>query len=259
MEDLKISVDKGIQKIIFNRPKKKNAITSEMYKKITEALNSAAVDDSIIMTVLTGEGDFYSSGNDVMEYISYSPDEYSDFSNFIIEASEVLKNFVSAFIDYPKILVALVNGPAIGIAATTLGLCDIVFASHKAYFSTPFTELGLTAEGCSSFTFPRLLGPRKATEMLYFNHKMCAEEAETLGFVTKVIQHDRLHETVWPILFRYVSLPRESLLSVKHLVRSVDRNALHLANVAECRELEQRWQSEEFMNALQRFLTKSKL
>ena len=72
---------------------------------------------------------------------------------------------VSAFIDFPKPLIAAVNGPAIGIATTTLGLCDFVYASENAWFYTPFTELGLCPEGCSSVTFPQIVGPIRASDV----------------------------------------------------------------------------------------------
>lgn len=62
--------------------------------------------------------------------------------------------FVDAFIEFPKPLVAMVNGPAIGIGASHLGLCDLVYCHESATFVTPFTQLGQSPEACSSVTFP---------------------------------------------------------------------------------------------------------
>lgn len=109
----------GIQIVKYNKPNKKNAIDSNMYKRVINILSNAASDDSISVIVLTGAGDFYSSGNDFS-----APVERKSLSH-------TLKEYINAFINFPKLLVAVVNGPAIGIAATTLALCDLVFASES--------------------------------------------------------------------------------------------------------------------------------
>jgi enoyl-CoA hydratase/carnithine racemase len=83
---------------------------------------------------------------------------------------------VDALIDFPKPLLALVNGPAIGIGTTMLGLCDYVVASDSATFNTPFTFIGLTPEGCSSHLLPKIIGTSNATAMLLFNRKFSAHQ-----------------------------------------------------------------------------------
>ena len=75
----------------------------------------------------------------------------------------MLRNFVASFIEYPKILVAAVNGPAVGIGATLLGLFDAVYLSENATIRTPFSSTAQAPEGCSSYTFPRIMGRAKGT------------------------------------------------------------------------------------------------
>ena len=70
----------------------------------------------------------------------------------------VLRNFMASIIEYPKVLVAAVNGPAIGIAATMLGVFDAVYLSDQALLRTPFVSTAQAPEGCASYTFPRIMG-----------------------------------------------------------------------------------------------------
>ena len=70
----------------------------------------------------------------------------------------IYRNFINAFINFTKPLIAFVNGPAVGIGLTILGIFDLVITSDKATFSAPFTALALSPEGCSSYTFPKLMG-----------------------------------------------------------------------------------------------------
>ncbi|KAJ8713516.1 hypothetical protein PYW07_013886 [Mythimna separata] len=179
----------SIKIVQYNKPKKKNAIDGVMYKRVSRILNDAATDDSISVMVLTGTGDFYSSGND----FSNPPDSRGNHL-------DILKDYINAFIMFPKLLVAIVNGPAIGIAATTLALCDLVFASENSYFYTPFTKLGIVAEGCSTFTFPRILGERKALEMLLCNYRMPAAEALEYGFVNYIYKPEELQNELYELL-----------------------------------------------------------
>lgn len=255
-ETLQFIHEDNIAKILLNRPEKKNAINMQMYNEIGQALEEAGKDESTI-TVLTGLGDYFCSGNDLNNFANVTPDGKEKMAN---EAAVILEKFVSKIIDFPKPLIAVVNGPAVGISVTVLGLFDIVYAAERATFHTPFSHLGQTPEGCSSYTFPRIMGLAKATEMLLFNKMLTAQKACDVGLVTEVFPDGNFQREVWARLKAYAQLPKNSLAYSKQLIREQEKEKLHAVNVQECERLKERWLSDECMNAIISFFqSKAKL
>lgn len=200
--------------IRFNRPDKYNAISSEMYNALIEAFDESENDDEVLITVLTGTGSFYSAGSD------FSLNEMQSNSSLHDRGLETpYKVWSDRLIRHSKVVVALVNGPAIGIACTTLGLCDVVLASDKAYFHCPFTQLGLSPEASSSYTFPQRLGHTKAARLILLSEKMTAREAYDAGLVSQVIPHADFITESRTIVERYSKLAHQSLLASKRLMR----------------------------------------
>ncbi|NWR68748.1 ECI2 isomerase, partial [Centropus unirufus] len=251
-----VTTKNNITKIMFNRPERKNAFNIGMYKEITRALEEAGKDDSTI-AVITGNGDYYSSGNDLNNFINASSKEMVEMAQM---GEALLKDFVAHFIDFPKPLIAVVNGPAIGISVTILGLCDVVYACDRATFQSPFSQLGQSPEGCSSYLFPKIMGLAKASEFLLFNKKLTAAEACAQGLVTEVFPERSFQKEVWKRLEAYAALPKTSLAVTKQLLRGVEKEKLHAVNSKECEILKERWLSEECANAIVTFfLQRSKL
>ncbi|PIK59841.1 putative enoyl-CoA delta isomerase 2, mitochondrial [Apostichopus japonicus] len=252
-------VKNKLAKITLNRPRKKNAIKLDMMAEITDALNQASKDDNVVVCLLTGAGDFYCSGNDLTNFQDQQ-DRGGSMEENLKYGSDLLESFVRAFIDFPKQLIAAVNGPAVGIAVTTLGLVDVVYASDKATFNTPFTTLGQCAEGCSSYTFSKIMGPSLASEVLYFGRKLTAQDAKRCGLVADVFPAGSFRDEVDRRVNEYAKLPPKTLMAAKKLCRDVDRARLHQAVTSELKTLNVLWVSEECMQGVMNFLMrKSKL
>ncbi|XP_066540041.1 enoyl-CoA delta isomerase 2, mitochondrial [Hoplias malabaricus] len=255
-ETLLVNTEDSITTIRLNRPQKKNAITVEMYNELIEALDLAGKDDSVI-TVITGSGDYYCSGNDLNNFTKIPEGGVQKMAK---DAGELLKGYVKAYIDFPKPLIAVVNGPAVGVSVTVLGLFDVIYATESATFHTPFSQLGQSPEGCSSYTFPRIMGHAKASEVLLFNKKLTATQACELGLVTEVFPDSSFQSEVWTRLKAYAKLPPNSLALSKQLIRGVEKEKLYAVNVAEVERLVERWVSDECMQAIMTFFqAKSKL
>ncbi|XP_065191019.1 enoyl-CoA delta isomerase 3, peroxisomal-like isoform X2 [Sycon ciliatum] len=253
-EDLVVTVKDHVQTIRFNRPTRRNALTLQMYNDIVEALAQAAVNDDIYLTVFTGSGEYYCSGNDLSNFDLAN----TSLSELVKVARSTLERFVAAFIDHPKPLVAAVNGPAIGIAVTTLALCDLVLASSDATFNTPFTSLGQSPEGCSSYLFPRIMGPAKANDVLLLGYKLTAEAALQYRLASRVMPASAFQRDYRSVLHWMTSLPQQSLQSSRSLIRSYDIDKLHQVNRLECDLLEKCWASQECHQALLEFSQRHK-
>nr|XP_002126596.1 enoyl-CoA delta isomerase 2, mitochondrial isoform X2 [Ciona intestinalis] len=248
-QNLIVTKQNNYTKIVLNRPTKKNALTREMYEEIIVALNEAGKDDTAV-TVMTGAGDYYCSGNDLGNFMVIKPEEMHQVAK---ESGDLLRRYVNAYIDFPKPLVAAINGPAIGVSVTALGLFDLVLASENATFSTPFSRLGQSPEGCSSYTFPKIMGHAKACDMMLFNNKLTATEAKECGLVTKIFPKESFETDVMSQVEAIAKLPVKSLIYSKALMRDPELDLLHKVNEAECDRLVERWPSEDCINAIMKF------
>lgn len=244
----------------MNRPKKYNALNDVLYDEIQLCIKEAKDDERVIAFCLTGNGDYFSSGNDLGNFTKkmMNDDNGSDSDTKIRLGTQKCGEFVSAFIDMPKPLIALVNGPVIGIACTVLALFDMVLATDKATFLTPFTSSALSPEGCSSYTFPKLMGRIKAAQMLIFNKKLSAQEAFQCGLVSEVIEDSNFESVSKNRLQMISQLPRESLMESRNCLRYDERDILHAVNKREMEILTQRFQSGEFMQSVIAFMNKPK-
>ena len=166
--------------------------------------------------------------------------------------------FMRTLIRFPKPLVAAVNGPAIGIGSTLLPFADLSYAHECAYFFTPFSRVALAPEMCSSYTFPRVLGPSTANEMLLFSKQLSAHRACELGFVSKVFSGDQnlfmdkvLAEVraglIYPILERTLPL-------FKSMIRKWDVEFMDQLIAEELNEIQQRMDNGDVLLAVQTFM-----
>uniref|UniRef100_A0A0K0EY95 Enoyl-CoA delta isomerase 2, mitochondrial (inferred by orthology to a human protein) n=1 Tax=Strongyloides venezuelensis TaxID=75913 RepID=A0A0K0EY95_STRVS len=251
-----ITKEGKVYKITMNRPKKYNALTLDMYDAIGNALRESNKDTTTSVTVITGTGDFFSSGNDLSNFANVRSVE--DIKALTEKFSKILDNFVTALIDHDKPLIGLINGPAFGIAVTTLAMYDYVIASDKATFETPFLKLALSAEGCSSYTFPLLMGHLKASEMLIFGKKLTAQEAKERNLISEVVSYTDFNMVSEKKVKEISSLYPEAMKINKKLLRGIHREKLHEVNKVEIPILMQRFASKESMNATINFFSKRK-
>jgi enoyl-CoA hydratase/carnithine racemase len=214
--DILIHRRDGVLAIEFNRPKKKNALTWEMYAALNEALREAEGDPAVRVVLFHGQPDVFTAGNDLEDFVKRPPlGEDTPVWLFLHAASQATKP-----------LVAAVTGPAVGIGTTLLLHCEIVIAGDNARFSLPFTQLGLGPEFGSSYLLPWIAGYQRAAELLLLGEPFGAETARDAGFVTRIVPAAQALEAAWEAARKLARLPAKSLRVTKALMKEAHAAAV---------------------------------
>ncbi|MCO4743301.1 MAG: enoyl-CoA hydratase/isomerase family protein [Proteobacteria bacterium] len=172
----------------MNDPRRLNGWTAPMLEALTEAFAAAASDANTGALILTGTDPYYCAGVNLGGALKLGHPR--DLHAMIVEHNQSL---FEMFLNFPKPLLIAVNGPAIGACVTSATLCDGIVASEKATFSTPFSALGVAAEGCSSVHFARLMNDTHAQRMLGpEGFRPTGTEAVEMGLAQWVVPHDGL-------------------------------------------------------------------
>ncbi|GAB7354795.1 hypothetical protein MBLNU459_g5188t1 [Dothideomycetes sp. NU459] len=234
-----LSTRGNIAIITLNLPKKLNALTQDHYFRLAQLMHAVGARDDIHITVLTANGRFFSAGADV----SISRDEPAGED----PKRHYLKSFVAnnlhithAFYTHPKILITALNGPAVGLSAALTAFSDFIYAAPHTFLLTPFSSIGLVAEGGASRAFVQRLGISKANEALIMSKKITAEELVQVGYVNKVFdvkpgESDKFLELVLDEAKERLGphLNQDSLLKIKALIRRPEREILDAQGVHE--------------------------
>jgi enoyl-CoA hydratase/carnithine racemase len=234
----------GVQVIRFNRPEKKNAITREMYAKMTNALTVAGTDPAVRVTAFLGTPGCFSAGNDLGDFLAVATGGSM--------GSDLLE-FLRALAGATKPIVSGVDGLAIGIGTTMHLHCDLTLASARSLFKTPFVDLALVPEAASSLLAPRIMGHQRAFALLAAGEALEAGEALSAGLISKIVDEQAVEEETLSLAARLARKPPEALRIARNLIRGdrqdvlarIDEEAKHFA--AQLKSAEARAAFEAFM------------
>ncbi|WP_367322374.1 enoyl-CoA hydratase/isomerase family protein [Streptomyces sp. HUAS ZL42] len=217
MSEILHSVDDQVCRITLNRPDALNALAPDQRERLIRRLGDASADPDVRAVVLTGTGRGFCAGADLRGAATNTQPVAGDVARTLRLGAQRL---IAAVLDCEKPVIAAVNGTAAGLGAHLALACDLVLAAESARFIEVFVRRGLVPDGGGAYLLPRLVGPQRAKELMFFGDALTATDAERLGLVNRVVPDGELAKTATEWAGRLAAGPTRALALTKQLVNA---------------------------------------
>lgn len=224
VDGVSVELAGGVLSLTMNRPESLNSLTQVMLAGIADALDKAATDPRVKVVRLMGAGRAFSSGAGIgVEDRAKKP--HGRLTGVLDEANRVVRSIVAL----PRPVVAVVHGPAAGVAASLALACDVVLASEKAYFLLAFTKIGLMPDGGASALVAAAVGRIRAMRMALLAERISADEAVQWGLATAVYPEDSFEAEVDKVIAVLLNGPAVAFRKTKDAINAATLAALEPA------------------------------
>jgi 2-(1,2-epoxy-1,2-dihydrophenyl)acetyl-CoA isomerase len=237
MTDLLETTEDGIAWLTLNRPDRLNAFSPAMLLGLGEALQRLGSDARVGAIVITGAGRGFCAGGDVKTMADRASQSFEER----IEGLRRMHQLPVLLRTIPKVVIAMVNGPAVGAGLGLAMACDLRIAGRSARFGTGFAGVGYSGDFGGSWTLTRLVGTAKARELYLLGDVIDSAAAASLGLVSRVVEDEALRVEAASLARRIADGPRLAYGYMKRnlfaaetepLAAVLEMEALHQARTA---------------------------
>jgi 2-(1,2-epoxy-1,2-dihydrophenyl)acetyl-CoA isomerase len=224
MSVLNLEVRNNVAHLTLNRPEAANALNLEMAQALEEASLKCEEDPNIRAVLMTGAGKLFCGGGDLKSFAAYPAE---DLPAHLKKVTMYLHTAIQRFARMKAPLVIAVNGNAGGAGLSLALIGDITLAGESTRFTVAYTRIGLTPDGSSSYYLPRMVGLKRAMELMLTNRTLTAREAEAIGMITRVVPDADLLSQAQNLANELAQGPTQAFGGVKRLLYTSWNNPLH--------------------------------
>ncbi len=247
-EHLSLTVDNGVAHITFRRL----AMHLPFMKELLDVAFRCDENDEIRAVLFSSDQKLFNAGGD----LAYMAEQSGSVSTALKELTVYLHSAISLFQKMDKPTLVAVNGAAAGAGMSFAIQCDFVIASECASFMGAYTAAGLSPDGSSTYFLPRLIGERRAKEMLITNRKISAEEAQQWGLVNQVVEAGTELSVATQLARQLATGPSKSFGSVKRLISTSFSETLESQMAAEAEQIASNAEGIDGQEGIHAFLEK---
>ena len=251
-ETIRFTRDDRVATIELDRPDAANGLTSQMAAELKRAARLCDTAPGLKVVVLTAAGRFFCAGGDIKEMAAHG----DAVGSAVKSLEDDLHHAISTLSRMQPALLVAVNGVAAGAGFSLALVGDIVLAAESASFTMAYTRAGLCPDGSSSYFLPRLVGLRRAQELMLLNPTLDADQARDLGLVTRVVADDALRAQADALAAELALASRGSTARVKQLLLASFDNSLETQMELEGRFVSQCAASADGQEGIQAFIAK---
>jgi 2-(1,2-epoxy-1,2-dihydrophenyl)acetyl-CoA isomerase len=246
----------GVATVSLARPDALNALDYAMMDALVELTRALAEDDSVRVVVLRGEGRHFMAGGDIRTFAAELSRPAEERAGLLTRIVGRVHGAIEQLARMPHPLVARVQGACAGFGLSLLAACDLAIASDDAYFAAGYRNIGLSPDGGGTWSLPRLVGPRRAAEILLLGERFDAARALEIGLVNRVVPAARLDAEVAAVVATLRAGPRDALRATRRLLRDSPANTLGTQLDAEARSFGRLSALADFTEGVDAFIAK---
>ena len=220
---IQVVADGPVRIVTLNRPEHANAVNHAMHYAFARLWSELETDEDARAVVLTGAGDAFSAGGDLVEWNANYVENPVTRRAGMRDARRIVRDMI----EFPLPIVAAVNGPAVGFGCSIAVLCDIVLMSDRAFMADTHVASGIVAGDGGSVAWPLLMSLLKAKEYLLLGERIPADVAVQIGLANRVVPHDELHSAALDVAHRLSALSPRAVQDTKralnlHVQRAIN-------------------------------------
>lgn len=255
-KDIVYEKDDRVATITLNRPEKYNALSFNCYRELIQAFDDIEQDRNVKVVVIKARGKAFCAGADLSDLGTLAGGQKGGL--ITEQAKTDVRGPYEVIEKCTKPVIAAVQGIALAGGLELLLVCDIVIASDEARFGDQHANFGLVPGGGATQRLPRLIGIRRAKELLFTGDWISAQEAERIGLINKVVPADKLDEAVNEMCQKLVNKSYEATSTVKRLVYEGMQTDLETGVQLERKAVAAHFTTETFKEGVKAFLEKRK-
>jgi len=256
MDTLLVERDGPVATLTLNRPESLNVLDFQMMDGLVDAVAGLAADDSLRVVIVRGAGKHFMAGGDIRTFAGELDKPAHERTPQFEAIVDRLHAAIETLHRMPHLVIAQVHGAVAGFGMSLMNACDLAIAADSTYFASAYKSIAITPDGGGTWSLPRLVGLRRALEIMLVGERFDAQQALSWGLVNRVVPAGQLDATVRALAQELAAGPVLALRNTRRLLRQSLDQSLHDQLAAEARSFGACAGTDDFVEGIGAFLAK---